>query len=79
MIGFNLSGDGKAIELKAFVNAPYDKYVTADTRFWNASGLDVSIGAGGVDVRTESLVTLLAGGLAFEAPPFAIVGARRRK
>src|SRR5262249_38867432 len=53
------------------VNAPYDKYVNPGTRFWNASGLDVSVGAGGVDVRTQSLVALLAGGLAFDTPPFA--------
>jgi paraquat-inducible protein B len=33
--------------------------------------VDVSVGAGGVDVRTQSLVALLAGGLAFETPSFA--------
>ena len=38
------------------------------TRFWNASGIDVSFGANGLDVRTESLVALLAGGLAFDTP-----------
>ena len=41
------------------------------TRFWNASGIDVSVGAGGVEVRTQSLVSVLAGGLAFETPPSA--------
>jgi hypothetical protein len=59
-----LSDDGKAIELKVFVNAPYDQYANPGTRFWNASGVDVSVGAGGVEVRTQSLVSLLAGGLA---------------
>jgi paraquat-inducible protein B len=54
-----------------FVNAPYDQYVNPGTRFWNASGLDVSVGAGGVEVRTQSLVALLAGGIAFDTPPFA--------
>jgi paraquat-inducible protein B len=68
VISYNLAPDGKGVELKVFVNAPYDKYVTADTRFWNASGLDISIGAGGVDVRSQSLVALLAGGLAFDTP-----------
>lgn len=71
VIAYNLAGDGKAVDLKIFVNAPYDQYVNPGTRFWNASGLDVSVGAGGVDVRTQSLVALLAGGLAFETPPFA--------
>ena len=71
VIAYNLAGDGKAIEVKIFVNAPYDQYVNPGTRFWNASGVDVSVGAGGVDVRTQSLVALLAGGLAFDTPPFA--------
>ncbi len=71
VIAYNLASDGKAIEVKVFVNAPYDQYVNPGTRFWNASGFDVSVGAGGVDVRTQSLVALLAGGLAFETPPFA--------
>ena len=71
VIAYDLAPDGKAIEIKVFVNAPYDKYVNPGTRFWNASGIDVSVGADGVDVRTESLVALLAGGLAFDTPPFA--------
>ena len=71
VIAYGLAADGKAIEIKIFVNAPYDKYVNPGTRFWNASGIDASIGAGGVEVRTQSLIALLAGGLAFDTPPFA--------
>ncbi len=71
VIAYTLAGDGKAVEVMVFVNAPYDQYVNPGTRFWNASGFDVSVGAGGVDVRTESLVALIAGGLAFDTPPFA--------
>ncbi len=70
VVAYKLAGDGKGIELTVFVNAPYDQYVSPGTRFWNASGLDVSVGAGGVDVRMQSLVSVLAGGLAFETPPF---------
>jgi len=68
VIAYNLAPDGKSVDIKIFVNAPYDKYVNSETRFWNASGLDVSVGAGGVDVRMQSLVALLAGGLAFDTP-----------
>jgi paraquat-inducible protein B len=71
VIAYGLASDGQAMEIKIFINAPYDQYVTPGTRFWNASSLDVSVGAGGVEVRTQSLVALLAGGLAFETPPFA--------
>ena len=72
VIAYDLSSDGKAMDIKIFVNSPYDKYVNPGTRFWNASGIDVSVGAGGVAVRTQSLVSVLAGGVAFETAPFAV-------
>ncbi len=71
LIAYDLAADGTTVRVKIFVNAPYDHYVTPQTRFWNASGIDVSIGAEGVNVRTQSLVALLAGGIAFDTPPFA--------
>jgi paraquat-inducible protein B len=67
----NLAPDGKSVEITLFVNSPYDKYVTGETRFWNASGINVTVGADGVDVHTESLAALIGGGLAFDVPPFA--------
>ena len=71
VIAYDLSRDREGVEIKVFINSPYDRYVNAGTRFWSASGIDVSLGAGGIDVRTESLVALLVGGLAFETPPFS--------
>src|SRR5215813_7218415 len=38
VIAYDLTGDGTAVDIKVFVNAPYDQYVTPGTRFWNASG-----------------------------------------
>ena len=67
---YDLTADGTAVDITVFVNAPYDKFVNPETRFWNASGIDVSVGAGGVAVRTEGLVAVLAGGLAFDTPAF---------
>src|SRR5262245_3930258 len=75
VVKYDLAPDGKNIDITVFVNSPYDKYVTAETRFWNASGIDVTLGAGGVDVRTERLVAPLAGGLAFDTPPYLPVSA----
>jgi paraquat-inducible protein B len=71
VIEYKLASDGKAVVIKIFVNEPYDRYVTHETRFWNASGVDVTVGGSGVEVRTESLAALIAGGLAFDAPSFA--------
>jgi paraquat-inducible protein B len=73
--GYELQPDGKSVQIKVFVKAPYDKFVVAGARFWNASGIDVAVGADGVNVRTESLVAVLIGGLAFDVPPFVNPGA----
>jgi paraquat-inducible protein B len=67
---YELDADGKSVEIKIFVNAPFDRFVSPSTRFWNASGIDVTLDANGFNVRTESVVALLVGGLAFDAPAF---------
>lgn len=70
VIAYELAPDGNTVQVGIFIKAPYDTYVYPETRFWNASGVDVSAGADGVNVHTESLVALLIGGLAFDIPPF---------
>jgi paraquat-inducible protein B len=69
VVSHELDKDGKGVSIKIFVRAPFDQYVTANTRFWSASGVDVSLDATGVRVQTESLVSILIGGIAFQAPP----------
>lgn len=69
VVAYDLDKDGKGVSIDVFVHAPYDKYVRSNTRFWNASGIDVSVGAAGINVQTESLISVLAGGIAFEGPP----------
>ena len=64
--GYDLAEDGKAIRIEVFVRAPYDRYVTDQTRFWQASGIDVSLGAEGFSVRTQSVLSMLIGGIVFE-------------
>jgi paraquat-inducible protein B len=49
-----------------FVRAPYDQYVNPNTRLWHASGIDVSLFASGLKVETQSVLSILIGGIAFE-------------
>lgn len=69
IVSYALDPDGAGMTLHVFVNAPYDKYVTNDTRFWHASGVDMTLDTTGVKINTESMVSILIGGLAFESPP----------
>lgn len=68
LAAYELDGDGRGVTLRVFVNAPYDRFVGANTRFWHASGLDVELNAGGVKLRTQSLASVLLGGIAFQSP-----------
>ena len=68
VIGYGLEPDGRAVGIEIFIAAPHDALVTPDTRFWNASGLDVSLSAAGVQVDTQSLLSVVLGGIAFGTP-----------
>jgi paraquat-inducible protein B len=71
VVAYALDPDGKGVNIDLFIHAPNDAYVTENTRFWNASGVDVSVGANGFAVRTESLSSILVGGIAFRAPDYS--------
>lgn len=65
---FDLDDDGKGITVRIFVNAPYDKFVGINTRFWHASGFDMQINASGFTLNTQSLASVVLGGLSFQSP-----------
>jgi paraquat-inducible protein B len=62
---YKLAPDGKFIEIEVFIDAPYDLYVDGSTRFWNESGVDITLSADGMQINTQSLVSLIAGGVSF--------------
>jgi len=65
---FRLDADGHGVTVGVFIESPYDHFVVRDSRFWHASGFDVSLGAEGVRVNSESVAAILVGGIAFETP-----------
>jgi paraquat-inducible protein B len=71
VVGYALDPGGVGVTIKIFINAPFDAYVTGASRFWQASGIDMSVNADGVKLRTESLTSILEGGVAFQALPGA--------
>ncbi len=72
VLGWDLGDMAKDVTIHAFVRAPFDAYVHEGSRFWNASGVSVKLGGGGVQVQLESLKALLLGGLAFDTTPEAL-------
>jgi len=69
VVAYTLDPGGASVTIKVFVYKPYDAYVTTNTRFWQASGFDMSVNSDGVKLRTESLASILEGGVAFQALP----------
>jgi paraquat-inducible protein B len=65
ILDYELAQNADNIKLTVFVNAPYDKFIRTNTRFWIDSGIDLTTSADGVKLRTGPLISLLAGGIAF--------------
>ncbi len=68
VVGYHLEEDGKAVVIRLFIGAPHHRMVNKNTRFWNAGGFDATVDVNGIRINTESLVTLLIGGIAFDTP-----------
>ncbi len=68
VVGFAIAPDGQSVGLEVFVARPFDRFVTDNTRFWQASGVDVQLDADGLRVDTQSVVAIVTGGVAFEQP-----------
>ncbi|MUH01937.1 MCE family protein [Bombella sp. ESL0387] len=72
ILGYTMPPGGEGpLLIKAFVKAPYDRYLRADSRFWNVSGMQIGFGAGGMNIRLQSFQALLSGGVAFGRPDSA--------
>ena len=68
VVAHELDRDGGGVTLKIFVEAPYDRHVNPNTRFWDESGIDITADATGVKINTLSLMSIMLGGIAFETP-----------
>lgn len=66
VLGYDMHGGIGPVSVNVFVRAPFDKLVHQATRFWNASGLSVNMGAAGLHIEVESLQAVIAGGVAFD-------------
>ena len=69
VVGYTLDAVRDELSVRIFIESPYEQLVGENTRFWNASGIDLSINASGLTLNTQTLASVLSGGLAFENPP----------
>ena len=63
-----LSKKGSSVFVDAYIEPQYEKLVSRNTRFWNASGVSFSGSLSRVTFRAESLMSIIQGGVAFSTP-----------
>ncbi|MBW1980489.1 MAG: MCE family protein [Deltaproteobacteria bacterium] len=68
VVSYKLDEDGRSVHIEVFVHAPHDQRVHSNTRFWNAGGIDLTVDANGIRLDTESFVSMMIGGIAFDTP-----------
>lgn len=74
VLGYDFSPESDGLLISIFVEAPHDAQVRSNSRFWNASGLDFSLGVEGAQLHAESLMSILTGGIAFATPSGILSG-----
>jgi len=65
-VHFNV--DERKVYYNAFIESPYDKLVTTNTRFWRLNGIELEMSADGLRVQTGTFETFLSGGVTFDVP-----------
>ena len=68
ILGHELAADNHSVLIDIFVKEPHHSLVQDTSRFWQKTGIQASIGAEGVDVKMESFVSLIVGGIEFDTP-----------
>lgn len=66
------------VKINVFIEPEHEHLVHDNSRFWNASGIRLSASLSGVKVATESLASLIAGGIAFDLLPYETPGNRSK-
>jgi len=69
VIGIGLASTANKVNIFININKNFIPLVTSKSRFWNTSGITIEAGLfSGVDIHSESVETLLSGGIAFATP-----------
>ena len=63
-----LTPDADGVLVRIRIRTPYDQLVRTDSRFWNAGGVAIKVGLLGAEIRSNSLESLVSGGVAFATP-----------
>jgi paraquat-inducible protein B len=63
-----LADDSSSVSIRVRIFTPYVNLVRTNTKFWNAGGVSLKVGLLGAEIKSTSIESLLAGGVAFATP-----------
>ena len=69
--GYQLNKDGSSVSISLHIEPEYAYLVRKGSRFWNGSGITLTGGLSGFEVKTNSLASIVGGGVSFHTPAFA--------
>ncbi len=69
VIGVDLSANADKVDVFINIAKRYKPLVNSGSKFWNTSGINIEAGIfSGINIDSESIETLIAGGIAFATP-----------
>lgn len=74
VVEYRYDETNELIDIQLFIEDPYHEKVRENSRFWNSSGIDVKMDASGLELNTESLVSIMLGGISFDLKPHSLPG-----
>lgn len=75
VIGIDLSSTAETVDIFINIAKRYAPLVNSGSKFWNTSGINIDASVfSGVNIDSESIETLIAGGIAFASPKLEQTG-----
>ena len=65
VVEYSYNPKSQKIDVKIYIEKEFTSLVSPLTRFYNSSGIDVKLSADGLHVHTQSLQTIVGGGISF--------------
>ncbi|MDD7805490.1 MAG: MlaD family protein [Endozoicomonas sp. (ex Botrylloides leachii)] len=68
VIGYSLAKNADYVDIRVYIESAFKSLVKKNTCFWNASGINISGNLTNIKIRTQSIVSIIHGGIAFYTP-----------
>lgn len=68
VVSVRLASDASSVQARIYIEPDYKSLVCANTKFWSNIGIDADFGVTGIQLKTDSLQSLVSGSVGFATP-----------